>query len=855
MGTGAIDLPNAARISDREFSLSGIDPQSGDAPRQHVQQLVDAVGLHSIPSGTIQGTVFLDPNENGSLGNSEVGLSGVTVYVDYNNDAVHDPGEPSAVSDFVGDYQIDNIVRENVIVRQTSELPLRQTGSEATTLAFTEFFENSPDFVEVQNLSPEVVNTSGWLLASNNGLDTAFGINNVHPVTFELPKAFGAGEILTVTDQSGDANFWGSNLNFLFGTGGWLLLIDDQGQVRDSFFAGFSAEEIAALDVTINGQSYTATDVNWNGDGVPLTYGAGSYQRVGTGDTNTSLDYVLQTESQDAPNEGLSLPGNSQASGRRVLSISGRVLSNVNLGSVFTEQQADSFFTAATNSGNRELHFLEGNTGQIRLVRDLAGNVSSEPQELTATSLGNEVLFTAEDASGQRELYKSDGTFSGTALVRDLSGATSSAPAELTSVGAGTFLFSAAMSNGDRELYRTQGTSSTTQLVRDLSGVNESDPRDLTPLQGQVFFSATTNSGQRELYVSDGTFSGTRLVRDLSGSTSSDPRDLTVVGNRLYFTAVTASGEREVFISDGTNSGTGIVKNVNGNISADPRELTGVGPKLFFSAALGSGERELYVTDGTAAGTRVVENLPGNGNPRLLTAVLSKLYFVGRASGGQRELYLSSNGSGAKLVRDLNGTTGSSPQELTALGNVLLFTAIRPNGNRELHRSEGIFAQTLPIRDLSGSTDAEPENLTVVGNRILFSTQGSDGQRELYQTAGTTVSTGRIANLGGGVSSDPGDFAEVFSVAIADLPRPSQTAVTFDHNGDGVISARDALFVINRLAQASSSLGSDRETVLGDTTGDGVLSPLDALRIINRLDSMSNATDFLDGGDPPVKPS
>jgi hypothetical protein len=48
MGTGAIDLPNQLRITDREFSLSGVDGQSGDAPREHIQQLVDAIGLRPI---------------------------------------------------------------------------------------------------------------------------------------------------------------------------------------------------------------------------------------------------------------------------------------------------------------------------------------------------------------------------------------------------------------------------------------------------------------------------------------------------------------------------------------------------------------------------------------------------------------------------------------------------------------------------------------------------------------------------------------------------------------------------------------------------------------------------------------
>ena len=44
MGTGAIDLQNQARISQREFGYSGFDGENGNAPVFHVQQLMDAVG-------------------------------------------------------------------------------------------------------------------------------------------------------------------------------------------------------------------------------------------------------------------------------------------------------------------------------------------------------------------------------------------------------------------------------------------------------------------------------------------------------------------------------------------------------------------------------------------------------------------------------------------------------------------------------------------------------------------------------------------------------------------------------------------------------------------------------------------
>lgn len=44
MGTGAIDLPNQARLEDREFSLAGFDEQSGNATQFHVDQLACAIG-------------------------------------------------------------------------------------------------------------------------------------------------------------------------------------------------------------------------------------------------------------------------------------------------------------------------------------------------------------------------------------------------------------------------------------------------------------------------------------------------------------------------------------------------------------------------------------------------------------------------------------------------------------------------------------------------------------------------------------------------------------------------------------------------------------------------------------------
>lgn len=78
MGTGAIDLPNQDRIGDREFSLSGIDGQSGNAARQHIQQLVDAVGLHNSGNrlgASINGNNDLVIDESGNDTDDDLTLS------------------------------------------------------------------------------------------------------------------------------------------------------------------------------------------------------------------------------------------------------------------------------------------------------------------------------------------------------------------------------------------------------------------------------------------------------------------------------------------------------------------------------------------------------------------------------------------------------------------------------------------------------------------------------------------------------------------------------------------------------------------------------------------------------------
>ena len=56
MGTGALDLLNNDWLGESKFSLSGVDGENGNAPRQHVQQLLNALGLTPAPTVFLSGS-------------------------------------------------------------------------------------------------------------------------------------------------------------------------------------------------------------------------------------------------------------------------------------------------------------------------------------------------------------------------------------------------------------------------------------------------------------------------------------------------------------------------------------------------------------------------------------------------------------------------------------------------------------------------------------------------------------------------------------------------------------------------------------------------------------------------------
>ena len=102
------------------------------------------------------------------------------------------------------------------------------------SLVITEAGTGEPDFVEVQNVSADTLNTSGWLVAVS--ASTPGNPSAVNPTVWALPATIAPGQFLYRTDDAAN-NYWGSDINWAPGGNGWVMIVDNQGKVVD-FTAG-----------------------------------------------------------------------------------------------------------------------------------------------------------------------------------------------------------------------------------------------------------------------------------------------------------------------------------------------------------------------------------------------------------------------------------------------------------------------------------------------------------------------------------------------------------------------------------------------------------------------------------------
>ncbi len=175
-----------------------------------------------------------------------------------------------------------------------------------------------------------------------------------------------------------------------------------------------------------------------------------------------------------------------------------------------------------------------------------------------------------------------------------------------------------------------------------------------------------------------------------------------------------------------------------------------MGNQLFFRASEPSSGYELWKSDGTGA-VRVKDVVPGaqGSTPEGLTAVGQLLFFSASSAAGNTLLWRSDGTEqGTVLVRDFGDSAGVTLQFLTAAGNTLFFQLDSPASGAELWKSDGTLAGTMLVKDIQpGPTPSSPRELTAVGSTLFFVANDGVHGEELWKSDGTAGGTRLVRDI------------------------------------------------------------------------------------------------------------
>ncbi len=312
-------------------------------------------------------------------------------------------------------------------------------------------------------------------------------------------------------------------------------------------------------------------------------------------------------------------------------------------------------------------------------------------------------------------------------------------------------------------------------LIKDINelpptGNPSGEPSALVTIQGVLYYSSVDAAHGREPWVSDGTTAGTRLLVDVNpGIAHSNPGPFVELDDGvIVFAASSVAAGRELWKTDGTPPGTTLLKDVRpGEIGSSPYGLTSFQGFVYFVADDGVHGFELWRTDGTAAGTSIVADAVAGANGISTFGSIdtcSTPYALFAADLFGQGLWRS-DGTAAGTV--LLSPTAKQVQELTALGDKVLFSAIHPAYGRELWVSDGTAAGTSVLVDLDASADGDPRDLLRHGSQVYFSAHHPAIGRELFRTDGSANGTVAVADVQPGpYGSDPQPLATLGSHVI-----------------------------------------------------------------------------------------
>lgn len=261
MGTGAIDLPNQARISPREFAYSGVNSQAGGATQMQIQQLVNAIGLRSADMGLdLPGTAGTN---TGLLVDNSGQNFNLTVGAGSNIDAQAAPA--LALDEVNVDITLDSLTSTKsdgdavTISDTTGTINITQADIETPTNDGM-LIQNSDATVTVGTLNVTGAGTNGLELIGNtagSGTFTASG------GTIDEPGNNG----IVIRNYS-NATIDGMNINA--GVGSGVLIETTAGYSGDSMVTltnnEITGDNDPAVNVLSDGESGSMLDVDISGN-------------------------------------------------------------------------------------------------------------------------------------------------------------------------------------------------------------------------------------------------------------------------------------------------------------------------------------------------------------------------------------------------------------------------------------------------------------------------------------------------------------------------------------------------------------------------------------------------------------
>jgi ELWxxDGT repeat protein len=467
--------------------------------------------------------------------------------------------------------------------------------------------------------------------------------------------------------------------------------------------------------------------------------------------------------------------------------------------------------------------------GEPSLVRDIrpgpddGGVFSLAPFE-------GRLYFSADDGSSGSELWSSDGAAAGTSLFKDIRpGEESSFPIGMTDAF-GELVFRANDGLHGNEPWASDGTPAGTALVTDIvSGPGTSDPFGLAVGDTRAYLQADDGTTGNELWVYRGPGTDTTLVEDVDpGDDSGVQGPMLAVGDTVYFGGNDGTGLK-LWASDGTAGGTAPVSS---SVFLDLTPHVWANGKLFFSAVTGAAGSEPWVYDSAAGTTTMLKDIvtgPTWGLP----------LFVSAAKVDGTVLFTASEGPGTELWKT-DGTPGGTVQvedgvrvagtTLAVAGGVAYFAGGDGGGTgTELWRSDGTAAGTRIVADIDGGMDSSlPEELTAIGARLLFS--ANDGVRgsELWMSDGTEAGTGMVADVNAGPGgSFPAQITEAGGNVffVADTPAWGQELWSFPLDVAPAAQGDSGVVVEDAPATAVDVLGNDTDADGGPISVGSVTQP------------------------------